>query len=92
MEKSGTSMMSLASPAEDSLLELSRPLSPLDEDGGDTLWLVTVLSPLYTVVTELSGMCTVVVSPPLVVDMSTRWFPLPLRFPQVQLPCHTCNA
>lgn len=85
LEKSGTSMMSLASPADDSLTELSKPLSPLDDDGGDTRWWpVPVLS--YTVVTELS--CCM--SPPLVVDMSARC-PSSLRFrPRMaQLPCHT---
>jgi len=81
--------MSLASPADDSVLELSKPLSALDEDGGDTLWLTTVRSPSYKVVTEFS--CMYLVSPPLVVDMSP-WFPLPLRFPQALLPCQICKS
>lgn len=90
LEKSGTSMMSLASPADDSVLDISRPLSGYEEEGGDTWWPVSVavLSPLYTVVTELSGSGTV--SPPLVEDISSWFSPLLVRFSQTQLPCHTC--
>lgn len=81
--------MSLASPADDSVLELSRPLSVIDEDDGEVFCPMIVLSPLYTVVTELSWMCATF-SPPLVVDMSTR-FSYPLRFTQMQLPYHNCE-
>lgn len=74
LEKSGTSIMSLASPADDSVLELSNPLSPKDEDVGDTRWLgdTVVLLPLYTVVTDSSSRsCVEPPLPPLHVDMFT---------------------